>query len=186
MPFDSSHLMSTVSLVGSVATAAATAYFWVIRARRERPSLRIYAADRATEINLGVYRDETRGLLFRTSVIVANYSSLPNAVIAAEVALKSRDGDWEDAAAPRAAGVPLNVPSMTTVRLDLEWSVQLPALAAAEALRPSEIVKVYLDHYYAQPSRLGIAVWALGKKEFRAVLPLISERIAAARLTDAA
>jgi len=186
MSFDSSHLMSSVSLAGSVATAAATAYFWVVRARRERPNLRIYSADRATEINLGVYRGETRGLLFRTSVIVANYSSLPNAVIAAEVALKLSDGDWEDAAAPRVAGLPVNVPSMTTVRLDLEWSVQFRALAAAEALRPNEIVKAYLDHYYAQPSKMGIALWALGEKEFRTVLPLISERAAAARLTDAA
>jgi hypothetical protein len=180
--------MSTVSLVGSVATAAATAYFWAVRVRREQPNLRIYAADRATEIILGVYRGETRSLQFRTSVIVANTSSLPNAAIAVEVALKRCDGAWEDVSAPRAAGLPLNLPSMTTVRLDLDWSVQLPALASAEALRPSEIGRAYVDHYYAAPATFGIAIWALGETEFRAVLPLVSDRAAsvASRLTQAA
>jgi hypothetical protein len=180
-------MMSTVSLVGSVATAAATAYFWIVRARRERPCLRIYVADRATEIILGVYRGESRGLQFRTNVIVANTSSMPNAIIGVEIALKHRDGSWDDVPAPRVAAIPLNVPSMTTVRLEIEWTVTLPALAAAEALRANEIVTAYFEHYFATPSRFGIAIWALGEREFRAVLPLTSERIAAAaRLTEAA
>lgn len=185
MAMDSSHLMSTVSLVGSAASAAATAYFWAVRVRRERPNLKIYAADRATEINLGVYRGETRGLQFRTGVIVANFSSLPNAVIAAEIALKKRDGSWEEVPTARATGLPMNVPSMTTVRLEVDWSVTLPSLALAEEMRGSDVVRAYLDHYYAESRRFGISVWALDHKEFRSVLPLTSER-PALRLSEAA
>jgi hypothetical protein len=186
MPFDSSHLMSTVSLVGSVATAAATAYFWAVRVRREQPNLKIYACERATEVNLGVYRGETRGLQFRAGVIVANYSSMPNAAIAVEVALKRRDGSWEEVPAPRATGLPFNIPPMTTAKLELEWSVTLPALAAAETLRPVEIGRAYLDHYYADALKSGVSIWALGEREFRAVLPLLPERTAAAPLAEAA
>lgn len=185
MAFDSSHLMSTVSLVGSAASAAATAYFWAVRVRRERPSLKIYCADRSTEINLGVYRGETRGLEFRTGVIVANYSSLPNAVIAAEIGLKRRDGSWEEVPSARTNGLPLNVPSMTTVRLEIAWSVTLPSLAPAEELRGSDVVRAYLDHYYAESRRFGVSIWALDNNEFRSVLPLTSER-PAIRLSEAA
>jgi hypothetical protein len=185
MAMDSSHMMSTVSLIGSAASAAATAYFWAVRVRRERPSLKLYSADRATEINLGVYRGETRGLQFRTGVIVANYSSLPNAVLAAEIALKKRDGSWEEVPSARATGLPLNVPSMTTVRLEVEWSVTLPSLASAEELRGSDVIRSYLDHYYAESRRFGVSIWALGNREFRAVLPLTMER-PAIRLSEAA
>jgi len=186
MPFDSSHLMSTVSLVGSVATAVATAYFWAVRVRREQPYLKIYSCDRTTEVNLGVYRGETRGLQFRASVIVANYSSMPNAAIGVEVALKRRDGAWEEIPAPRAVGLPFNIPPMTTAKLDLEWSVTLPSLPAAETLRPVEIGRAYLDHYYSYALKSGVSVWALGEREFRAVLPLLPERGAAAPLAQAA
>src|SRR5262249_19540788 len=125
---------------------------------------------------------------FRTSVIVANTSSMPNAAIAVEVAFKRQDKGWEDVAAPRAAGLPLNLPPMTTVRLDLDWSVQWPALAAAEALRPSEIARAYREHYYAKPAKFGIAIWSLGETEFRAVLPLVADRAAgvAMRWSEAA
>lgn len=172
MAFDSSQWMSTVSLVASSLSAAGTAYLWIVKARRELPNLQIYPCSAGAEVNLGVYRGETRGLQFRTSVVVANYSLLPNAVIGVDVSMKRRDGSWEDISAPRAAGLPLNVPSMTTQKVELEWSVVLPALADAEARRGVEIPGAYLDHYYAEPRRLGIAVWALGEKEFRSIVPL--------------
>jgi hypothetical protein len=176
MPMDSGHMMSTLSMVGSAATMAATFYFWVTKFRRERPNLRIYPSDQSAEINLGVFRDAKRGFQFRLSGVIANYSSLPNAVLGVELAMIRRDGSWEEIPAPRAAGLPLNVPPMTTVRLDLEWSVQLPALDSAERLRANEIPRAYLEHYYAARRRIGIALWALGEAEFRAVLPLDSTR----------
>jgi hypothetical protein len=176
MPMDSGHMMSTLSMVGSAASIAATFYIWFSKFRRERPNLRIYPSDQSAEINLGVLRGDTRGFQFRFSGVIANYSSLPNAVLGVELAMKRRDGSWEEIPAPRAAGLPLNVPPMTTVRLDLEWSVQLPALDSAERLRANEIPRAYLEHYYAARRRVGVSVWALGEAEFRAVLPLDSTR----------
>ena|SRR5438105_4104316 len=178
MTLDSSHLMSTVSLFGSAASAAATAYFWISRFRREQPNLRIYPAAQTPDVILGVYRGETRSLQFKTSAVVANYSSMPNAVISVELGMKRRDGSWADIAIVRAAGLPLNVPPMTTARLELEWSVMLPSLAPAEALRANEITNAYLEHYYATPAKFGVSIWALGETEFRAVLPLAGERSA--------
>ena len=188
MSFDSSHLMATVSLVGSAVSAGATLYFWLSKVRREQPNLKIYSADRSTEVILGVYRGETRSLQFRTSVVVANYSLLPNAVIAAELAVRRRDRSFEDIGSPRVAGLPLNVPSMTTVRIEFEWSAMLPALASAEELKASQIPQAYLDHYYSDPIQIGVSLWALGETEFRAVLPLRRDRADAGglRLAQAA
>jgi hypothetical protein len=137
-------------------------------------------------VNLGVYRGETRGLQFRTSVVVANYSTMPNAAIAVELAIKRRDESWEEIPAPRVAGLPFNIPPMTTAKLDLDWSVTLPALAAAETLRPAEIGRAYLDHYYSESLKFGVSIWTLGEQEFRAVLPLMPERKAAAPMAQAA
>jgi hypothetical protein len=64
---------------------------------------------------------------------------------------------------------------MSTQKVELEWSVMLPALADTESRRSNEIASGYLDHYYAEPRRLGVAVWALGEKEFRSIVPLSAE-----------
>lgn len=178
MALDTSQWMSTVSLIASGMSVAGTAYFWVVKARREQPNLQIYPCAGSVEVNLGVYRGETRGLQFRTSVVVANYSSLPNAVIGVDLSMKRRDGSWEDVPSSRAANLPLNIPSLTTQRIELDWSAVLPALADAESRRASEIAAAYLDHYFAAPRKLGVAVWALGHREFRAILPLGAEAAA--------
>ena len=185
MPFDSSHLMSTVSLVGSVATAVATAYFWAVRVRREQPYLKIYSCDRATEVNLGVYRGETRGLQFRASVIVANYSSMPNAAIGVEVALKRRDGAWEEIPAPR-GGLALQHSADDDGEIGPRMVGDFAGAAGRRdvaARRDRSRLSRSLLLRRAQIRRVGLV---LGEREFRAVLPLLPERGAAAPLAQAA
>jgi hypothetical protein len=175
-------MMSTISMIGSAASMAATAYIWITRFRRERPNLRIYPSDQTAEVTLGPYRGDLRSVQFRTVAVVANYSSLPNAVLAAELAMKRRDGDWNEIACPCAAGLPLNVPPMMTVRLELTWSTNWRALDSAEKLPNHEIVAAYLNHYCGEKPRIGLSVWALGDTEFRAVLPFALPPIDAERI----
>ena len=58
----------------------------------------------------------------------------------------------------------------------------------AEELKASQIPNAYLDHYYSAPLQIGVSLWALGDTEFRAVLPLRTERTSAGglRLAQAA
>jgi hypothetical protein len=173
-----SPLMSAVSLVGSAATATATAYMWLTRFRRERPNLKLYPAGAHTAIELAVLRGDTRFLHVKLGAVVANYSALPNAVIDVAVDLRCRDGGWQEIAAPRVTvGLPLNVNPMTTGLLTLEWTQQLPAHAAAEAgTGPSDIIAGYLDYYFTNPAAARVTILALGEREFDDVLTLAPPR----------
>ena len=171
-------MVSVVSLVGSAATAAATAYMWLTRFRKERPNLQLYPAAAHTGIELGVLRGETRFLHFKFGAVVANYSSLPNAVIDVAVDLRRPDRSWQEVEKPRAtAALPLNVTSMTTALLTLEWVLPLQAVAEAEAVDgPGAIVAGYLAHYFTAPAAARLTVLALGDREFAAVLSIVPPR----------
>jgi hypothetical protein len=173
-----SPIMSTVSLIGSGATAAATIYMWLSRFRRERPNLQLYPAAAQTGVEVGVLRGDTRYLHMKVAAVVANCSALPNAVIDVALDLRTRDGRWEEVKSPRVTvGLPLNVSSLTTGLVTLEWTQPLPAHEPAEANNgPAAIIAGYLDHYYAQPAVARITVLALGDREFNGVVPLIQPR----------
>src|SRR6516225_3303042 len=72
-------MMPVLSMIGSALTALWTAYFWLVRVKRERPDLRPYIADQ--EMFLGNTVGETRQVGLKLGLIVANYSSLPNALL---------------------------------------------------------------------------------------------------------
>ena len=167
MSLDVSPIMSAVSLIGSGATAAATAYMWLTRFRRERPNLQLYPATAQTGIEIGVLRGETRYLHMKLG-----------AVIDVAVDLRNRDGSWQDIKSPRVTvGLPLNINPMTTGLVTLEWTQALPAHEPAEANNgPGAIIAGYLDHLYTNPAAVRIAVLSLGDREFGAILPLAAPR----------
>ena len=60
-------------------------------------------------------------LVFEVKTVVANYSTLPNALLGVDASVKMRDGSWQPAETrldPKTP-LPINVPSLHTVRLDL-------------------------------------------------------------------
>src|SRR4051812_42616187 len=75
----STMMMPIASMVGSALTAAWTAYFWLVRVKRERPDLRVYLADQ--EMFLAHSTGDQRHVGIKLGLIVANYSALPNALL---------------------------------------------------------------------------------------------------------
>ena len=116
--------MTWMSLAGSVFSTACTAYFWLVRSRRERPNLASHLLEH--EFFLGQGRVETRTIGFQLAVVLANNSILPNAVIGARVWLRTADGNWE------------SVDGLTTdqrMRAAITW--RLPCAAPRPARSPS-------------------------------------------------
>jgi hypothetical protein len=71
--------LSSISLVGPAISALATLYFWLVRARGERPKLKCELSDR--ELFLGAGTAEQRQIGLKLGFVVANYCTLPNAVL---------------------------------------------------------------------------------------------------------
>ena len=63
----SSMMMPIASMIGSALTAAWTAYFWLVRVKRERPDLRAYLADQ--EPFLGSATVDTRQIGLKLGLI---------------------------------------------------------------------------------------------------------------------
>lgn len=115
-----------VSLAGSLFSTVATAYFWLVRMRQERPCLRPHLVDK--EFFLGVSRDNSRQIGLKLGVIVANYSALPNAILGARLWIKLREG-WQEltgVAFDKQTPQPFNVPSLQTVLLRLNGTLAFP------------------------------------------------------------
>src|SRR4051812_22309103 len=86
--------MQYFSIAGSVFSTLITVYFWFVKARGERPNLQTYIVDR--EMFLGNSDAQYRQIGLKLGLIVANYSTLPNAVLGAQIAIQKRDGTWHD------------------------------------------------------------------------------------------
>ena len=166
-------LSSYMSLGMSICTAVVTFFFWIVKARQERPCLKIYAA----EPYFGGYAQSSCSdpikLTFEVKTIVANCSTLPNAVLGVCATVKLSDGSWRDAET-RIDGktpLPLNIASLQTVKLDLSLTVAVPALAAGQACKNThETYALYRDRYLAQPLQVKVEVKTLGEKMFANVL----------------
>jgi len=142
--------MSLFSAAGSGFSTLATAYFWFVRNRREKPSLRTYLADR--EFYLGRGGAENRQIGFKLGLIVANYSVLPNSLLGVTLAVKRKDGGWHpvqgmtfDPQTP----LPFNIPPMQTVLLRVNGHLAFPNEDAIE--KSNTILGGYLDKYIADP-----------------------------------
>src|ERR1700722_17998707 len=111
--------------VMSIFSAAISCYFWLVRARQERPRLEVCKA----EPRFGGYANSSCGdpikLTFEVKVIVANYSTLPNALLGLNSWVKTREGAWLEAVTipdPKTP-LPLNVSPLQTVRLNLTSTI---------------------------------------------------------------
>jgi hypothetical protein len=157
----------------SIFSAAISCYFWLVRARQERPRLEVCKA----EPRFGGYANSSCGdpikLTFEVKVIVANYSTLPNALLGLTSWVKTCEGAWLEAVTtpdPKTP-LPLNVPPLQTVRLNLTSTVALPVVPEGDACRnTNETFVLYRDRYLAQPIEVKVELSALGNKPFTGVL----------------
>ncbi len=166
-------LSSYFSLGVSLCTAAVTFFFWIVKARREQPQLRIYPTDSP----IGGYAQSSCTdpikLTFDVKTIVANYSTLPNAVLGAQATIKMTDGTWREAETridPKTP-LPLNIASLQTVKLDLSLAVTVPAVPEGQACKNThETYALYRDRFVAQPLQVKVGLKTLGGKLFADVL----------------
>jgi hypothetical protein len=115
--------MSYIGFAGSALSMLTTFYFWTVRVRNERPRLQSYLMDR--ELFLGLARDDMRQIGVKVGVIVANYSSLPNAILGARAWIRLRSGwaEVENVAFDKQTPPPFNVPPLQTVMLRLSGTL---------------------------------------------------------------
>jgi hypothetical protein len=166
-------LASHVSFAVSIVTALATFYFWLVKARQEKPQLRIYQAEAQLPGHAQSSCSDPIKLSFEAKSVVANYSSLPNAVLAVNTWVKMRDGSWQEAETrldPKTP-LPLNVPPLQTVRLDLSLTIAVPALPEGQGCKNThETFALYRDRCIWQPLEVKVALKTLGENLFADVL----------------
>jgi len=157
----SSMSMPALSMLGTALSFLWTGYFWLVRVKRERPDLRPYIADQ--EWFLGTTVGPTLQIGLKLGLIVANYSSLPNALLGVRLWLRQRDGRWlavEGLSFDPKTPLPFNVPAMQTVLVRLTGRV---AFATADDIEgDSTTLAKYLDRYAAQPREIGVELRGLG------------------------
>ncbi len=166
-------LSSYFSLGVSLCTAVATFFFWIVKAKQEWPNLKIYSA----EPQIGGYAQSSCTdpikLTFEVRTIVANYSTLPNAVLGVHAKVKMSDGSWRDAEAriDDKTPLPLNIGSLQTVKLNVSLSITVAALWEGQACKNThETFALYRDRFVAQPLQTIVGLRTLGEKMFAEVL----------------
>src|SRR5947209_20538109 len=108
--------MPILSMVGTALSFAWTAYFWLVRVKRERPDLRPYLADQ--EFFLGSTAGDTRQVGVKLGLVIANYSSLPNALPGVRLWLRQtarKRLEIENVSFDAKTPMPFNVPAMPTL-----------------------------------------------------------------------
>src|SRR5437868_1568024 len=90
-------VIAAISLVGSAFATLSSLYLWAVRFRGERPNLTVHLAGPVGADTLAAGADAPPGTaraLFTVKAVVANYSTLPNAVLAVKVWVRAADGGW--------------------------------------------------------------------------------------------
>jgi hypothetical protein len=166
-------LSSYFGLGVSICTALATFYFWIVKYRQEKPWLKIYQAEPQLAGHAQSASSDPIKLVFDLKTVVANYSSLPNAVLGAQSWIRMQDGSWREAETrfdPRTQ-LPLNLASLHTVRLDLSATIGVSAVPEGDACKnTNEAFVLYRDRYVSQPLEVKVALQTLGEKLFADVL----------------
>jgi hypothetical protein len=130
-------ISSYLSFAVSLSSALFTFYFWIVKSRMERPRLECYPVEPDLSGHAATSSGDPIKLSFEPKIIVANYSSLPNAVLGATVWVRDRDCCWLpthamiDASTP----LPLNLAPMQTTRLNLRVTIEVPAIPQGEKCR---------------------------------------------------
>jgi hypothetical protein len=176
--------MPYIGLAGSVLSAMATFYFWLVRMRQERPCLKPYLVDR--DFFLGLGRDNVRQIGMKAGIIVANHSVLPNALLRIQLWIRLRDGwrEVEHLAFDQQTPQPFNIPPMQTVLLRVTGSLSFPYQEAIEG--DSKAVVNYLNRFVVQPVEMKIELQHLQTRADAQVLPVLTERKVPAQGTSRA
>ena len=172
------------SFAASLFSSLATAYFWLVRAHRERPCLKPHFADK--EFFLGSSRDNVRQIGLKLGVIVANYSSLPNAILGARLWVRLPEG-WQEltnVAFDKQTPQPFNVPSLQTVLLRLNATLSFPYQEALE--EGNKTVGNYLNRFLTPSRDIRIELRRLGDEADCHTLTLASAAEQPAQLLRAA
>lgn len=151
---------SVVSLAGSAFSTACTAYFWFVKARRERPDLSAHLLDHEFFLSLG--KSETRLVGCTLGIIYANNSILPDAVLGLRVWVRTTDGGWkltEDVICDSSTALPLNLPPQQTCLLRLTGQLHFPRDAELEG--ESSIAGGYLKRHLAAPREFKVETLGL-------------------------
>ena len=162
-----------ISFSVSMCSALFTIYFWITKARMERACLKTYPV----EPHMGGHAFSSHGdpikLIFEPKLIVANYSSLPNALLGVRAWLKTREGGWLPAkvAPDVSTPLPINVPPLQTVRLNLSVPVEVPACPEGEECRnTSATFRLYRDRFLPAELELKLELTGLGETPFMTVV----------------
>jgi hypothetical protein len=166
-------LSSYFSLGVSICTAVATFFFWIVKASKERPYLKIYPADPPFSGYVQSSCSDPIKLTFEVKTVVANYSTMPNAVLGARATVKMSDGSWREAETridPKTP-LPMNIASLQTVKLDLSLAVVVPAVPEGQTCKNThQTFALYRDRFVAQPLQVNVELKTLGEKMFADVL----------------
>jgi hypothetical protein len=99
------------------------------------------------------------------NVIVANYSTLPNAILGVKLAVKLQDGTWQPVTGvicDKSAPLPLNISPLQTSLLRLSGRLTFATLDELETQR--DIVGAYSKHYLAQPVEFQVELQSLNNR----------------------
>ena len=143
-------LLSYASISGSVFSTIATFYFWLVKARGERTNLKPYAVDR--EFFLGNSGAEKRQIGLKMGLVIANYSTLPNAILKVKLQLRGRGEQWIDVAGvafDKQTPLPFNLPPLHTVLLRLNGTLNFPYAANLE--EGNKALGNYIREHLAEP-----------------------------------
>lgn len=178
--------LSLAGFAGSAFSTVATAYFWFVRMRRERPCLKPHLVDK--EVFLGASREQVRQIGLKIGVIVANYSVLPNAILSARLWLQSKER-WQEVdhlAFDKQTPQPFNIPPLQTVLLRLTGFLAFPYQDQFE--EGGKTIANYLNHFASQPLKLKLELRRLHDRADTHVLdwPADAQPLTLARHTSAA
>ena len=166
-------LVPYIGLVGSVFSTVLTVYFWLVKAQRERPNLQGFPAER--ELFLGNQTAGKRHIGVKLGLVIANYSTLPNAILSVGMAVKQRDGTWlplEDVTFDKQTPPPCNVPSLQTVLLRVIGRANVAGVDALE--QGGNVLGNYVNHYFTSPREFRLDLHALNDRVFNATLSYAS------------
>lgn len=155
--------MPLISLAGSIFSTTCTGYFWFVKVRKEQPNLMCYLHDH--DLFLGNGRGETRGIGLNVQAIVANNSSLPNAILGVKLSVKLKTGAWQSVigvSCDKAAPLPLNISPLQTTLLKLQGRLTFATVEELENQR--NIESAYSEHYLMQPMEFFLELQTLNDR----------------------
>ena len=158
---------SMLSLGGSAMAVISTFYFWLVRANKESASLKAYLVkpiDAHWPMRVGGGSEGMVASRYQLHLAVANYSSLPNAMIGYRVDVKMPDGQWKELKLDtESLPVPANIGPMSTIGISLFGDISVPGSLDGTGTRDRE---VGAHKAIARPPQFRVELKSLGEKKF--------------------